>query len=98
MSIIAADSLIEGKRETISRRHERLRGHNGSRRAYHGVTRDSVCLMAAGEPITAARVIRYLSGHEERLYHGGTRASITIMAAGLAAGDAMIRIDSLQLS
>ena len=47
---------------------------DGSGGAYHGVTRDSSRLMEAGEPITAARVIRYLSCHEETLYHGGKRA------------------------
>ena len=47
---------------------------DGSGGAYHGVTRDSLCLMEAGEPITAARVIRYLSCHEETLYQGGKRA------------------------
>ena len=39
--------------------------------------------MEAGEPITAARVIRYLSCHEETLYHGGKRASVSIVAARL---------------
>ena len=60
---------------------------NGSGRAYHGVARDSVCLIEAGEPITAARVIRYLSCHEDRLYHGGKRASVSIVAASTAARD-----------
>ena len=31
----------------------------------------------------AARVIRYLSCHEETLYHGGKRASVSIVAARL---------------
>ena len=74
MPVIAADSILQGEGETISRRHERGCVLSGSGRAYHGVTRDSLCLMAAGEPITAARVIRYLSCHEDRLYHGGKRA------------------------
>ena len=39
--------------------------------------------MAAGEPITAARVIRYLSCYEDRLYHGGKRASMSTVAARL---------------
>ena len=72
------------------RRHERGCVLSGSGRAYHGVTRDSLCLMAAGKPITAARVIRYLSCHEDRLYHGGKRASMSIVAAGLAAGESLV--------
>ena len=86
MPVIAADSILQGEGETISRRYERGCVLSGSGRAYHGVTRDSLCLMAAGEPITAARVIRYLSCHEDRLYHGGKRASMSIVASGLAAG------------
>ena len=56
---------------------------DGSGGAYHGVTRDSLRLMEAGEPITAARVILYLSCHEERLYHGSKRASMSTVAARL---------------
>ena len=63
---------------------------DGSEGAYHGVTRDSLCLMAAGEPITAARVIRYLSCHEDRLYHCGKRASVSIVAASTAAGESLV--------
>ena len=81
--IIAADSILQREGETISRRHERGCLLNGSGRAYHGVARDSVCLIEAGEPITAARVIRYLSCHEDRLYHCGKRASVSIVAARL---------------
>ena len=84
---MVADSILQGEGETISRRHERGCVLRGSGRAYHGVTRDSVSLMAAGEPITAARVIRYLSCHEDRLYHGGKRASMSIVAASNAARD-----------
>ena len=62
---------------------------DGSGGAYHGVTRDSLCLMAAGEPITAARVIRYLSCHEDRLYHCGKRASVSIVAASTDAGESL---------
>ena len=87
MPIIAADSILQWEGETISRRHERGCVLSGSGRAYHGVTRDSLCLMAAGEPITAARVIRYLSCHEGRLYHCGKRASVSIVAASTAARD-----------
>ena len=76
MSGLAADSILQGEGEPILRRHERGCVLRGSGRAYHGVTRDSVSLMAAGEPITAARVIRYLSCHEERLHHDGKRAYI----------------------
>ena len=54
---------------------------DGSGGAYHGVTRDSLCPIEAGEPIMAARVIRCLSCHEGRLYHGGKRASMSIVAA-----------------
>ena len=86
MPIIAADSILQREGETISRRHERGCVRNGSGRAYRGVARDSVCLIEAGEPITAARVIRYLSCHEERLYRDGKRASMSIVASGLAAG------------
>ena len=74
MPVIAADSILQGEGATTSRRHERDCVVDGSGGAYHGVTRDSLCLMEAGEPITAARVIRYLSCHEETLYHGGKRA------------------------
>ena len=90
MSGLAADSILQGEGETISRRHERGCVLRGSGRAYHGVTRDSLCLMAAGEPITAARVIRYLSCHEDRLYHGGKRASVSIVAASTAAGESLV--------
>ena len=45
MPIIAADSILQGEGETISRRHERGCLLNGSGRAYHGVARDSVCLL-----------------------------------------------------
>ena len=51
MPIIAADSILQGEGETISRRHERGCVLSGRGRAYHGVTRDSLCLMEAGEPI-----------------------------------------------
>ena len=90
MSGLAADSILQGEGETISRRHERGCVLRGSGRAYHGVTRDSLCLMAAGEPITAARVIRYLSCHEDRLYHCGKRASVSIVAARTAAGESLV--------
>ena len=90
MSVIAADSILQGEGETISRRYERGCVLSGSGRAYHGVTRDSLCLMAAGEPITAARVIRYLSCHEDRLYHCGKRASVSIVAASTAAGESLV--------
>ena len=83
LAVIAADSILQREGETISRRHERGCLLNGSGRAYHGVARDSVCLIEAGEPITAARVIRYLSCHEERLYHGSKRASMSTVAARL---------------
>ena len=55
-----------------------------------GVTRDSLCLMAAGKPITAAPVIRYLSCHEDRLYHCGKRASMSTVAASTAAGESLV--------
>ena len=87
MSVIAAGSILQGEGEPILRRHERGFVLSGSGRAYHGVTKDSFCLMAAGEPITAARVIRYLSCHEDRLYHCGKRASVSIVAASTAARD-----------
>ena len=87
LAVIAADSILQREGETISRRHERGCVRNGSGRAYRGVARDSVCLIEAGEPITAARVIRYLSCHEDRLYHGGKRASVSIVAASTAARD-----------
>ena len=58
LAVIAADSILQREGETISRRHERGCLLNGSGRAYRGVARDSVCLIEAGEPITAARVIR----------------------------------------
>ncbi len=87
LAVIAADSILQREGETISRRHERGCLLNGSGRAYHGVARDSVCLIEAGEPITAARVIRYLSCHEDRLYHGGKRASVSIVASSTAARD-----------
>ena len=83
MPIIAADSILQGEGETISRRHERGCVLSGRGRAYHGVTRDSLCPIEAGEPIMAARVIRCLSCHEGRLYHGGKRASMSIVAAGI---------------
>ena len=83
MPIIAADSILQGEVETISRRHERGCVLSGRGRAYHGVTRDSLCPIEAGEPIMAARVIRCLSCHEGRLYHGGKRASMSIVAAGI---------------
>ena len=38
MPIIAADSILQGEGETISRRHERGCVLSGSGRAYHGVT------------------------------------------------------------
>ena len=90
LAVIAADSILQREGETISRRHERGCVRNGSGRAYRGVARDSVCLIEAGEPITAARVIRYLSCHEDRLYHGGKRASMSIVAASLAAGESLM--------
>ena len=90
MSVISADSILEVEVEPISRRHERGCVLSGSGRAYHGVTRDSLCLMAAREPITAARVIRYLSCHEDRLYHGGKRASMSIVPASLGAGESLV--------
>ena len=83
MPVIAADSILQGEGATTSRRHERDCVVDGSGGAYHGVTRDSLCLMEAGEPITAARVILYLSCHEERLYHGSKRASMSTVAARL---------------
>ena len=79
-----------GEGEPILRRHERGFVLSGSGRAYHGVTKDSFSLMAAGEPITAARVIRYLSCHEDRLYHCGKRASVSIVAARTAAGESLV--------
>ena len=90
MSVISADSILQVEVEPMLRRHERGCVLSGSGRAYHGVTRDSECLIEAGEPITAARVIRYLSCHEDRLYHGGKRASMSIVAAGLAAGESLV--------
>ena len=42
MPIIAADSILQGEGETISRRHERGFVLIGSGGAYHGVTRDSM--------------------------------------------------------
>ena len=83
MPIIAADSILQGEGETISRRHERGCVLSGRGRAYHGVTRDSLCPIEAGEPIMAARVIRCLSCHEGKLYHGGKRASMSIVAASI---------------
>ena len=85
LAVIAADSILQPEGGTLSRRHERGCLLNGSGRAYHGVARDSVCLIEAGEPVTAARVIRYLSCHEDRLYHGGKRAPVSIVAASIAA-------------
>ena len=91
MSGLAADSILQGgEGEPILRRHERGCLLSGGGRAYHGITRDSLCLMAAGEPITAARVIRYLSCHEDRLYHCGKRASVSIVAARTAAGESLV--------
>ena len=69
--------------ETISRRHERGCVLSGRGKAYHGVTRDSLCPIEAGEPIMAARVIRCLSCHEGRLYHSDKRASMSIVAASI---------------
>ena len=79
----------KGRRDYITAARERLCAY-GSGRAYRGVARDSVCLIEAGEPITAARVIRYLSCHEDRLYHGGKRASMSIVAASTAAGESLV--------
>ena len=81
MPVIAADSILQGEGATTSRRHERDCVVDGSGGAYHGVTRDSLCPIEAGEPIMAARVIRCLSCHEGKLYHGGKRASMSIVAA-----------------
>ena len=51
MPIIAADSILQREGETISRRHERGCVLSGRGRAYHGVTRDSLCPIETGEPI-----------------------------------------------
>ena len=53
LAVIAADSILQGEGETISRRHERGCVLSGSGRAYHGVARNSVCLIDAGDFVSS---------------------------------------------
>jgi len=52
-AVIAADSILQGEGETISRRHERGCVLSGSGRAYHGVAINSVCLIDAGDFVSS---------------------------------------------
>ena len=53
LAVIAADSILQGEGETISRRHERGCVRNGSGRAYRGVAGNSVCLIEAGDFVSS---------------------------------------------
>ena len=84
---------ITAARETQSRRHERLH-HRGTKDSFHCGTKDFI---TAGDSITAAREIPYLSWQHKRFlmrlyvslqqgkfYHGGTSDSITAVRQTLS--------------